>query len=788
MFGKIKDYKKIKNKVEVEFENKKVNIVVINDYIVNVFVPMKDANYNSYAIENDNVNKMKFEVINKEKKIIVKTEQISAHIYDNCKIDFYNKNNQIICKDYRGKREPFIRRTDNAIVEEEGQKLTKDIKKQPVEIMKENFGDEKFYGLGDKTGHLNKKNYRYEMWNTDDPTPHVESFETLYKTIPFLITLRDQFSYGLFFDNTYRSFFDMGKENTNYFYYGAEGGDINYYFIYGPEVKNVIKNYNKLTGTTPLPQLWTLGHQQSRFSYDSEKRVREIAEKFREKEIPCDAIHLDIDYMDGYRIFTWDKKKFPNLKKLVNELHEDGFKVVTIIDPGIKKDSGYKIFNDCLENGYYITDKDGIPYVNEVWPGECIYPDFTNSECRNWWGNNHNNLINLGIDGIWNDMNEPASFNGPLPDNVKFKNGGKPILHKEAHNIYGHLMSKSTYKGLKAITGKRPFVITRACYAGSQKYSTVWTGDNQSLWEHLRMSLPMLMNLGISGFSFSGTDIGGFGFDTTPELLTRWYQANLFAPLYRNHSSQGTRDQEPWAFDNKTEKIIKKFIDLRYQLIPYIYDLIKESEDSGLPVIRPLFLQYQDDQNTYNLNDQYLVGENILMAPVVSQGEKNKKVYLPDDEWIDYWTGEEYNSKQFIIKNAPIDIVPMYIKKGSIIPNYKKQNFIGENQIDNIILDIYPGNGEYMHYQDDGETFNYKDGEYNLYKFVQKEYLDRFELDLVVEYQKYEKVYKKTTLIFNSLNINKIEVNGKEVEYTFKKNSVFLALNSIKEEKIVFYK
>lgn len=287
---------------------------------------------------------------------------------------------------------------------------------------------------------------------------------------------------------------------------------------------------------------------------------------------------------------------------------------------------------------------------------------------------------------------------------------------------------------------------------------------------------------------FSGTDIGGFGFDTTPELLTRWYQANLFAPLYRNHSSQGTRDQEPWAFDNKTEKIIKKFIDLRYQLIPYIYDLIKESEDSGLPVIRPLFLQYQDDQNTYNLNDQYLVGENILMAPVVSQGEKNKKVYLPDDEWIDYWTGEEYNSKQFIIKNAPIDIVPMYIKKGSIIPNYKKQNFIGENQIDNIILDIYPGNGEYMHYQDDGETFNYKDGEYNLYKFVQKEYLDRFELDLVVEYQKYEKVYKKTTLIFNSLNINKIEVNGKEVEYTFKKNSVFLALNSIKEEKIVFYK
>lgn len=787
MLEEIKNYKRDKNKVEIEFENKKVNVFVIDDYIINVFIPVKNESYNSFAIENNMSQNIEFEIINKENKIIIKTKKINVHINNNCKIDFYNNENQLICKDYRKKRSPFIRRADNAIVEEEGQKITKNVEKQPVEVIKEVFGDEKFYGLGDKTGHLNKRNYRYEMWNTDDPTPHVESFETLYKTIPFLVTLRDEFSYGLFFDNTYRSFFDMGKENSDYFYYGAEGGDINYYFIYGPEVKNVIKNYNKLTGTTPLPQLWTLGHQQSRFSYDTEDRVREIAKNFRDRKIPCDVIHLDIDYMDGYRVFTWDENKFSDFKKMINDLHQDGFKVVTIIDPGIKKDSKYNIFNECLENEYYITDQDGVPYVNEVWPGECIYPDFTNSECQNWWGDNHEKLLQAGIDGIWNDMNEPASFNGPLPENVKFENDGEAMLHKEAHNIYGHLMSKSTYKGLKNLTGKRPFVITRACYAGSQKYSTVWTGDNQSLWEHLRMSLPMLMNLGISGFSFAGTDIGGFGFDTTPELLTRWYQASLFAPLYRNHSSQGTRDQEPWAFDISTEKNIKKYIKLRYKFIPYIYDLIKNEEKDGLPVIRPLFIHYENDSNTYNLNDQYLAGENIMVAPVVGQGEQNRKVYLPEGTWIDYWTGEEYNGKQFIIKSAPADVLPMFIKQGSIIPNYENQEHLDSNQINYLKLDIYPGNGEYLHYQDDGETFKYKDGYYNLYQFTQKEYSNRLEINLNILKEGYGNVYEEIILKVNTSEITKVLIDEKEIGFKTKDDSVLISLNELRN-KIILYK
>lgn len=787
MFGKIKNYKVDKNEIKIEFEEKVARLSVVTDNIINVFIPIENSSYNSYAVEEKLNSNIEFEVEKKENKIIIKTDKISAHINDNCKIDFYNNNGELICKDYRGKRNPFIRRTDNAIVEEEGHKLTKNVENQPVEVIKENFGDEKFYGLGDKTGHLNKKNYRYEMWNTDDPTPHVESFETLYKTIPFLITLRGNFSYGLFFDNTHRSFFDMGKENRDYLYYGAEGGNINYYFIYGPQVKKVVKDYNNLTGSTPLPQLWTLGHQQSRFSYDSEERVREIADKFRKKDIPCDVIHLDIDYMDGYRVFTWDQNKFPDFKKMINELHEDGFKVVTIIDPGIKKDKNYKVYNECLNNDYYITDEDGIAYVNEVWPGECIYPDFTDQACQNWWGENHNQLIEAGVDGIWNDMNEPASFNGSLPDNVRFKNNGKPILHKEAHNIYGHLMSKSTYNGLKKITKKRPFVITRACYAGSQKYSTVWTGDNQSLWEHLRMSLPMLMNLGISGFSFAGTDIGGFGFDTTPELLTRWYQASLFAPLYRNHSSQGTRDQEPWAFDKNTEEIIKKYIQLRYKFIPYIYDLIQKESENGLPVIRPLFLDYENDPNTYNLNEEYLAGENILVAPVVAQGEKNKKVYLPQGKWIDYWTGEEYKGKNYIIKSAPADILPIFIKKGSIIPNYENQKYLDSGKIKELKLDIYPGDGEYIHYQDDGETYSYKAGEYNLYKFNQKEYSDRIEVGLDLLRDKYENIYQKIILKINHHKIDRVMVDEKEVRFEAQDKYIIVEVDKLKSN-IVLYK
>ncbi|KGO27494.1 hypothetical protein Q757_07915, partial [Oenococcus alcoholitolerans] len=366
----------------------------------------------------------------------------------------------LLCADYRGEDHPFIRRGGGQgleLAEQEGHKFDSEKDAQAFKIKKQIFGDTYFYGLGDRTGHLNKHGYRYKLWNTDDPNPHVESFETLYKTIPFFIALNDDTAYGIFLDNTYQSIFDFGKENSDYYYFSAAGGNLDYYFIYGPTVRQTVGGYTYLTGRTPLPQLWTLGYQQSRWSYTPEKRLRQVAQTFRKEQIPCDALHLDIDYMDGFRVFTWDKNKFPDPPKLISDLKKDGFKLVTIIDPGVKKDRNYPIFRQGLKNNYFITDHDGVPYVNRVWPGDALYPDFSAPQVRKWWGRNLRILLDQGVAGIWNDMNEPASFNGPINDDTQFNNDGHVADHREMHNAYGHLMAKATYEGIKAETGKRPF-------------------------------------------------------------------------------------------------------------------------------------------------------------------------------------------------------------------------------------------------------------------------------------------------------------------------------------------
>lgn len=778
MAGKLKKYQLNDNQIELVFEAKTYIIEILEAGIIHL-LDSDYKDYNSYAIEDNILNfaDSDFEITNKKDKLLITTAELIIEIKDNFKVDFYDLNHNPISKDYSKKRKPFIRRNNNSLAEEEGHKLQEELKNKPVEVLKEITAAEKFYALGDRTGHLNKRGYRYQLWNTDDPSPHVESFEVLYKSIPFVLGLKDNYAYGLFFDNSFRSYFDFGKENDDYLYYAAEGGSLNYYFINGPSAKKVIKSYTKLTGRTPLPQKWTLGNQQSRWSYDSRERVEEIADNFRKKDIPCDVIHLDIDYMNDYKVFTWDENRFRDMQKMVENLHEKGFKVVTIIDPGVKKEKGYQIYDQCLENSFYITDPDGIPYVNEVWPGECVFPDFTNSACRKWWGDNHKKLLEIGIDGIWNDMNEPASFNGPLPENVLFDNDGRNIEHKEAHNIYGHLMSKSTYEGLNNLTDKRPFVITRASYAGTQKYSTFWTGDNQSLWEHLRMALPMLMNMGLSGLSFSGTDIGGFGFDSTAELLTRWYQASIFTPLFRNHSSTGSRDQEPWAFKQETEEISKKYIKLRYKFIPYLYDLLWQGEKTGLPVMRPLFLHHQSDSNTYNLNDQFLAGENILMAPVVQQGQRCRKVYLPEGKWIDYWTGEEHQGNNYILKATPLDMLPMYIKKGSIIPNYEVQNYIGEKKMDELKLKIYPGDGNYLHYQDDGESFDYQEGKYNLYKFTQNVDDQSYKVSLEFKNRGYTDFYSSFEIEFFNTEIDEVKVDDERIDFEKGAQSITFNIN-----------
>lgn len=761
--GKLNEYLVNDSDITLCYENGEAYVKVISHKIINFFVPLFRAERQSKAVENLECDECDFEVSTIENGIKIATDELIVKIYDEFKVDIYDKDENVLCEDYRGEKAPFVRRrADYSLAEAEGHKVNNGEDKFKVYVSKKMEENMHFYGLGEKTGHLDKKGYHYVNWNTDNPAPHGETFDRLYKSIPFLIGMKDETAFGIFFDNHFETHFDMGRDNKNYYYFSAVDGNLDYYFIYGPSVKKVVKRYTYLTGTTPLPQLWTLGYQQCRWSYPTRERVMEIANTFREKDIPCDTIYLDIDYMDGYRVFTFDDKKFPDFQGMIKELDDKGFKVVTIIDPGVKVHKGYKIFDEGLKKGYYATDKNGITYVNEVWPGDAVYPDFMNKDVRKWWAENQKIMIDMGVSGIWNDMNEPASFNGPLPDDVMFDYDGTKIEHKEAHNIYGHFMDKATFEGIKKETKKRPFVVTRACYAGTQKYSTIWTGDNQSTWEHLRMSVPMLMNLGLSGMAFCGTDVGGFGHDCSAELLSRWVQMGTFTPLFRNHASMGTRDQEPWAFDEETEEINRKYIKLRYKFIPYIYDMMRYAEENGAPLIRPLLFNYQEDENTYEINDEFMCGDKILVAPVLTQGSKARMVYLPKGEtWIDYWNGEEHEGGKYIIRETPLDLCPIYIKKGSIIPVYKEDiNCTKERNLDKITFEVYAGKGKCSHYLDDGESYNYRDGEFNKYK-IKGELKEELSIEFEESKKGYSKDYKEIDFVIKGYE-GKVTINNKE--------------------------
>lgn len=651
-------------------------------------------------------------------KAVISARDITVNVKDNEKLDIYYKG-KLVLSDYETARKKSEKNPyeDLAIAELEGHTVGKDEEKtDAVTIIKKLGKDDAIYGLGDKPGCLNKRGYSYVNWNTDDPAPHVDSFKSLYKSIPFFIVLGDEYCYGIFADNTYKTTFDFGYENTDYYFVEHEKGELDYYFMPGNDMAEVVGLYTSLTGTTPLYQRWIYGSHQSRWGYYTQDEVLDIADKFRELDIPCDVIHMDIDYMNGYRVFTFDDKKFPDVKGLSEKLADRGVKLISIIDPGVKKDEDYFMYKEGMEMDAFAHDTDGSVYENAVWPGTSVFPDFTKQSVRSWWGDKTKILLEHGISGIWNDMNEPASFNGPLPDDVQFEYGA----HEKVHNIYGHFMAKATYEGLaKNDGGKRPFVLTRAAYAGSQKYCGGWTGDNHSIWAHIALSLEQVCNLSVSGLAMCGSDIGGFGSDTTPELLVRFYEAAVFVPFFRNHSAMGTRRQEPWQFDETTIDAVRKTVKLRYRFIPYIYDLAHECEKTGAPIVRPLVYEYPVDKHVRNISDEYMLGSFVLVAPVIAPGKEAREVYLPDGDWYDYYTGEKYSGGRYILADAPLDKVPVFIKAGAIIPVADGEISSTEDITeDKISILTYPGKGSFVHYQDDNETFAYRDGEYNAVEYT----------------------------------------------------------------------
>lgn len=715
-FGKFLNHSIIDNKIYLTFENGKGIIEIITDKIVNVFSPLATESHYSKAIEGDKTKKTPFHCELNGAALTVSTDYLKIKIYSDYKVDFYRYDGKTLCKDYRGTPHDIVRRkeSDPFYTKREREECDK-----PVNVAKKLDAGEVLLGLGDKPGFIDKRGYQYTMWNSDVGLPHDEQLAAIYKSIPFYISKKKSGAvYGIFFDNTYKSVFNMGKNSPDYFFYGADGGNLDYYFITGNAMTEVVEGYTYLTGTTPLPQRWTLGHHQSRWGYLDEEDMTSLAKTMREYGIPCDAIHFDIDYMDSYKVFTWSTKRYENPKKTLGELKNKGFKAVTIIDPGVKLEKGYHMYDEGLENGYFVTDSNGLPYVNAVWPGDSLFPDFGKKSVRSWWKEKLKFYTNLEVDGIWNDMNEPACSKGPFPDNAVFFDEERKTTHAEMHNTYAHNMDKATFEALKEQTGKRPFIITRACWAGTQKYATAWTGDNRSLWAHLRLLIPQLCSLGICGMSFVGTDIGGFCCDTTPELLCRWVEAACFSPLFRNHSDKWGRYQEAWRFGDEVVDIYKKYVKIRYAFIPYIYDLLFEGEKNGLPVMRPLGLHYENDVTSLRCNSEYLVGENLLVAPILEQGATSRSVYLPEGTWYEIDNCKKsIKGKKNIVAEAPLDACPMYAKSGSIFPNYGEINYIGEKELDTLILKVFRGNGEYRHYEDNGEDFAYRSGEFNEYLF-----------------------------------------------------------------------
>ncbi len=614
---------------------------------------------------------------------------------------------RLLCADYAGSRRPRTSLPPEEVEQlmSEGHipaEFMPNSDMWKVEVVKALAPDAVIYGLGDKTGFLNKRHYAYENWNADDPAPHCDNFKSLYKSINFFMVYSDAGCVGILADNSYRTRFDFGKEQEDYLFWSHAGGALDYYMIPGKTPKDVLKRYLALTGRNELQQKWIYGFHQSRWSYYTEREVLDTVATMRRNNLPIDAVHMDIDYMQGFRVFTFNKDRFPDPKAMTDKLMEQKVKTITIIDPGVKLDPGYFVYDEGVAEGHFAKNPDGTIYEGAVWPGPSVFPDFTQEKTRQWWGEKVGTMVDAGIRGIWNDMNEPANFTGQLPNDVKFAAGN----HDEIHNVYGHLMAQATYDGLLKADGRRPFVLTRACCAGSQKFCSGWTGDNHSLWQHLQLSLTQMMNLGLSGMNMVGSDVGGFGSDTTPELLIRWCQLGAISPFFRNHYAKGTRNQELFAFDQATMDACRVSLDLRYHLLPYIYDLAHEE----LPILRPLVLEYPDDPMCRELTDQCMLGDRLLAAPVMTPGVTARAVYLPKGVWYDYYTGKRYTGGKYVLAEAPLERMPLFAKAGAVIPVATGKPQCVED-ITQVVLEVFPGNGCYVHTMDDGETFGYRNGE-----------------------------------------------------------------------------
>ena len=574
---------------------------------------------------------------------------------------------------------------------------------------------EHYFGMGDKTGLLDRRGYSLTNWDSDT-FGFTPSTDPIYKSIPFYIAAGGAGgSYGLFLDNSWRTTFDFGHREDGTLTISGGDGPIDYYLIAGPSVPEVVRRYTGLTGKPPLAPIWSLGFQQSRWSYMSDAEVRTLAGRFRELKMPIDVIWLDIDYQDHNRPFTVNRSTFPDMRKLVADMGGQGIRLVPITDLHIAylPNQNYAPFDSGIAAHDFVRKADGSLYIAPVWPGPSVFPDFTRASARAWWGSLYREFLDEGFAGFWNDMNEPAVFNTPsktMPlDNLHRIESDdfapRDATHAEIHNVFGMQNTRATYEGMRRWRPNlRPFVMTRASFAGGQRYAVTWTGDNSSTFDHLRLSVEQLLNLGLSGFSYAGADVGGFTGGPSPELMTRWFEIAAFTPIFRDHSMKDAPRAEPWVDGPEQLAIRKRYVEERYRLMPYLYSLAELNSRTGDPIMRPIFYDYPDAlESDCDRSMSFTLGRSLLIAgPPKPESPAPFDVCLPAGGWYDYWTGTPVSGAKLTLK-PKLDVLPLFVRAGTILPRQPLVQSTMEKPLGPLSLDIYPGDdcsGEL--YFDDG--------------------------------------------------------------------------------------
>jgi alpha-glucosidase len=573
----------------------------------------------------------------------------------------------------------------------------------PTRVRRRAPAGARYYGFGERTGRLDRRGRRLTFWNTDAYDPALGGWradqDPLYQSIPFYLAVDAGVAHGVFTDDTHRLEIDVAAADPGAVEVVSHGDAVDQYVIAGPALREVLRRYTALTGRTPLPPRWALGFHQSRWGYASAAEVEGVAGELRARDLPADGLWLDIQHMDRFRTFTWDPVAFTDPEGLLARLAAQGFHVTVIADPGLAVDPTWPIYADALAGRHFLETPAGAPFLGMAWPGASSWPDFTRAETRAWWGEHVAGLAARGVAGVWLDVNEPTTFpegggGTTIPDEVIARGDAtRPATMAEVHNVYANLEARATWEALAAAAPeRRPFVLSRAGYAGIQRWAAVWTGDAPSRWESLAQQLPMLLGMGLSGVPLVGSDVGGYSGGASPELYARWLAVGAVSPFFRAHVTSGVPGQEPWRFGPEALDIARAHLHERYRRLPYLYSLLAEAAATGLPPLRPMILEFQDDDRFLDVDDQAMLGPFLLVAPVVEPGVLTREVVLPAGRWFEARSGAVVEGPVTITVDVTLAALPMFVRAGAILPAGPVAPHTGAIPASGPLeLEIYPG-------------------------------------------------------------------------------------------------